>query len=247
MAVVKRAWGHVTHYITLRYFRLRYITFTIQRITSHTHTHIHTLTHAHRHVHTSTGRDFALVEGSCHDLVSTGSIYHAHFAWQVWHGQLSPRFEFNKPKSFSGVEIDQDHVDKRILGGRVCSRTTQEATLLSGQCIHVHIPMHIHIHMHIQIHFHLHLHLHLHTYMHTYIHTYILTYLHTYIHTYMHAYIHTYRQTDRQTDINSTPTLIKQMQIDILTFRYHGHPHKTARRHTDVYIYIYMWYTYIHI
>ena len=195
MAVVKRAWGHVTHYITLRYFRLRYITFTIQRITSHTHTHIHTLTHAHRHVHTSTGRDFALVEGSCHDLVSTGSIYHAHFAWQVWHGQLSPRFEFNKPKSFSGVEIDQDHVDKRILGGRVCSRTTQEATLLSGQCIHVHIPMHIHIHMHIQIHFHLHLHLH--TYMHTYIHTYILTYLHTYIHTCMHTYIHTDRQTDR--------------------------------------------------
>ena len=47
-----------------------------------------------------------------------GSIYHVHFAWQVWHGQLSPRFKFNKLKSFSGVEIDQNHVDKRILGGK---------------------------------------------------------------------------------------------------------------------------------
>ena len=37
---------------------------------------------------------------------------------QVWHGQLSPRFKFNKLKSFSGVEIDQNHVDKRILGGK---------------------------------------------------------------------------------------------------------------------------------
>ena len=75
--------------------------------------------------YTSTGRKFALVEGLRHDLVCTGSIYHVHFAWQVWHGQLSPRFKFNKLKSFSGVEIDQ--VDKRILGERVCSRTTQEA------------------------------------------------------------------------------------------------------------------------
>ena len=36
----------------------------------------------------------------------------------MWHGQLSPRFKFNKLKSFSGVEIDQNHVDKRILGGK---------------------------------------------------------------------------------------------------------------------------------
>ena len=36
----------------------------------------------------------------------------------LWHGQLSPRFEFDKLKSFSGVEIDQNHVDKRILGGK---------------------------------------------------------------------------------------------------------------------------------
>ena len=50
--------------------------------------------------------------------VCSGSIYHVHFAWQVWHGQLSPRFKFNKLKSFSGVEIDQNHVDKRILGGK---------------------------------------------------------------------------------------------------------------------------------
>ena len=71
--------------------------------------------------HTSVGRKFAPVEGLSHDLVCTGSIYHvhfAHFAWQVWHGQLSPRFKFNKLKSFSGVEIDQNHVDKRILGGK---------------------------------------------------------------------------------------------------------------------------------
>ena len=67
---------------------------------------------------TSTGRKFALVEGLSQDLVCTGSIYHVHFAWQVWHGQLSPRFKSNKLKSFSGVEIDQNHVDKRILGGK---------------------------------------------------------------------------------------------------------------------------------
>ena len=71
-----------------------------------------------RLVHTSVGRKFAPVEGLSHDLVCTGSIYHVHFAWQVWHGQLSPRFKFNKLKSFSGVEIDQNHVDKRILGGK---------------------------------------------------------------------------------------------------------------------------------
>ena len=67
---------------------------------------------------TSAGRKFAPVEGLSHDLVCTGSIYHVHFAWQVWHGQLSPRFKFNKLKSFSGVEIDQNHVDKRILEGK---------------------------------------------------------------------------------------------------------------------------------
>ena len=77
---------------------------------------------------TSVGRKFAPVAGLSHDLVCSGSIYHVHFAWQVWHGQLSPRFKFNKLKSFSGVEIDQNHVDKRILGGKgFCSRTTQEA------------------------------------------------------------------------------------------------------------------------
>ena len=42
-------------------------------------------------VYTSVGRKFAPVEGLSHDLVGTGSIYHVHFAWQVWHGQLSPR------------------------------------------------------------------------------------------------------------------------------------------------------------
>ena len=68
--------------------------------------------------HTSVGRKFAPVEGLSHDLVCTGSIYHVHFAWQVWHGQLSPRFRFNKLKSFSGVEIDKNHVDKRIVGGK---------------------------------------------------------------------------------------------------------------------------------
>ena len=77
--------------------------------------------------HTSSGRKFALVEGLRHDLVCTGSIYHVRFAWQMWHRQLPPRFKFNKLKSFSGVEIDQNHVDKRIPGGRVCSRTTLEA------------------------------------------------------------------------------------------------------------------------
>ena len=31
---------------------------------------------------------------------------------------VSPRLKFDKLKSFSGVEIDQNHVDKRILGGK---------------------------------------------------------------------------------------------------------------------------------
>ena len=44
-----------------------------------------------------------------------------------WHGQLSPRFKFNKLKSFSGVEIDQNHVDKRILGGKGLQYQSQEA------------------------------------------------------------------------------------------------------------------------
>ena len=61
--------------------------------------------------YTSTGRKFALVEGLSHDLACAGSNYHVHFAWQVWHGQYSPGFKFNKLKSFSRVEIDQDHVD----------------------------------------------------------------------------------------------------------------------------------------
>ena len=59
--------------------------------------------------------------------ICAGSIYHVHFAWQVWHGQLSPRFKFNKLKSFSGVEIDQNHVDKRILGGKGLQYKGQEA------------------------------------------------------------------------------------------------------------------------
>ena len=61
--------------------------------------------------HTSTERKFALVEGLSHGLVCAGSNYHVHFAWQVWHGQYSPGFKFNKLKSFSREEIDQDHVD----------------------------------------------------------------------------------------------------------------------------------------
>ena len=40
------------------------------------------------------------------------------FAWRVWHGQYSPGFKFNKLKSFSRGKIDQNHVNKRILGGK---------------------------------------------------------------------------------------------------------------------------------
>ena len=73
-----------------------------------------------RKSHTSTGRKFALVEGLSHDLVCAGSNYHVHFAWQVWHGQYSPGFKFNKLKSFSRVEIDRNHVDlKGSRGERV--------------------------------------------------------------------------------------------------------------------------------
>ena len=51
-------------------------------------------------------------------MVYSGPIYHVHFAWQVWHGQYSPGFKVNKLKSFSRGKIDQNHVDKRILGGK---------------------------------------------------------------------------------------------------------------------------------
>ena len=85
--------------------------------------------------HTSVGRKFAPVEGLSHDLVCTGSIYHVHFAWQVWHGQLSPRFKFNKLKSFSGVEIDQNHVDKRIkkLSGVEIDQNHVDKRILGGK------------------------------------------------------------------------------------------------------------------
>ena len=77
-----------------------------------------TLAKLDQHLHTSTARKFALVEGLSHDLVCAGSNYHVHFAWQVWHGQYSPGFKFNKLKSFSRVEIDQDHVDKKDSRGK---------------------------------------------------------------------------------------------------------------------------------
>ena len=68
--------------------------------------------------HTSTGRKFALVESLSHDLVCAGSIYHVHFAWQVWHGQYSPGFKLNKLKSFPRGEIDQNHVYKKDSRGK---------------------------------------------------------------------------------------------------------------------------------
>ena len=67
---------------------------------------------------TSTGRKFALVEGVNHDLVCAGSNYHVHFAWQVWHGQYSSGFKFNKLKSFSRVKIDRTHVDLKDSRGK---------------------------------------------------------------------------------------------------------------------------------
>ena len=80
------------------------------------------------YIYTSTGRKFALVEGLSHDLVCAGSNYHVHFAWQVWHGQYSPRFKSNKLKSFARVEIDRNHVDLKDSRGKgFCSRTTQQA------------------------------------------------------------------------------------------------------------------------
>ena len=65
-----------------------------------------TIHNIYQHIYiysTSTGRKFALVEGLSHDLVCAGSIYHVQFGWQVWHGQCSPGFEFNKLKKlFAG-------------------------------------------------------------------------------------------------------------------------------------------------
>ena len=41
------------------------------------------------------------------------------FAWQVWHGQLSPGVQKDKQKNgFPGGKSDQNHVGKRVLAGK---------------------------------------------------------------------------------------------------------------------------------
>ena len=68
--------------------------------------------------YTPNGRKFALLEGLSHDLVCAGSNYHVHFTWQVWHGQYSPGFKFNKQNSFSRGDIDRNHVDLKDPTGK---------------------------------------------------------------------------------------------------------------------------------
>ena len=91
-----------------------------------------TLAKLDQHLHTSTGRKFALVEGLSHDLVCTGSNYHVHFAWQVWHGQYSPGFKFNKLKSFSRVEriCKKDSSKKGFAVGRIKKHNFCPASVL---------------------------------------------------------------------------------------------------------------------
>ena len=83
-----------------------------------------------------------LVEGLSHDLVYSGSLYYVHFAWQVWHGQYSPGFKFNKLKSFSRGKIDQNHVDKRILGGKGLQyEDSRSITFVLPVYIYIHFPV----------------------------------------------------------------------------------------------------------
>ena len=90
--------------------------------------------------HTSVGRKFAPVEGLSHDLVCTGSIYHVHFAWQVWHGQLSPRFKFNKLKKlFRGGNWPEscwqkDSRGKGFAVGRLKRHNFCPASALRNRC-----------------------------------------------------------------------------------------------------------------
>ena len=56
-------------------------------------------------------RKFALVEGLGHDLVCAGSIYHVHFAWQVWHGQYSPSFRW---KGFAGRRLNKHNFEASV-------------------------------------------------------------------------------------------------------------------------------------
>ena len=85
-------------------------------------------TQAKRKSHTSTGRKFALVEGLSHD----SEFAPDRFIMSILRGRCGtvnyhPVSRFNKLKSFSGEEIDQNHVAKRILGGKGCSTKTQQA------------------------------------------------------------------------------------------------------------------------
>ena len=79
--------------------------------------------------HTLAGRKFALLEGLIHDLKSVPdrfimSILRGRCGTVNYHPVL---YKINKLKSFSGVEIDQNHVDKRILGGKGLQYKSQEA------------------------------------------------------------------------------------------------------------------------
>ena len=62
--------------------------------------------------HTSVGRKFAPVDMTWSVIDLSCSFCVAGVARSI----ITPKF--NKLKSFSGVEIDQNHVDKRILGGK---------------------------------------------------------------------------------------------------------------------------------
>ena len=94
-----------------------YDTHKFTRVNCH-HQYHHQNEEYHKPLTTSTGRKLALVEGVNHDLVCAGSNYHVHFAWQVWHGQYSPGFKFNRLKSFSRVEIDRTRVDLKDSRGK---------------------------------------------------------------------------------------------------------------------------------
>ena len=71
------------------------------------------------YIYTSAGRKFALAEGLSHDLESVPD----RFFMSILHGRcgtvkLSPGSKFNKLRRYSQGKSDQNHVNKRIPGGK---------------------------------------------------------------------------------------------------------------------------------
>ena len=78
--------------------------------------------------YTSAGRTFALVESWLE--ICGGSIFHVHFAWQVWDGQIITRLDIKTPRRYSRGEIWPESCWQKDSRGKEFA----VRRLLSGQC-----------------------------------------------------------------------------------------------------------------